>query len=58
MMTPIIGRDLFLLMEMNKFDLAKEYITYRYRRALVRKQNTTDESILGLIRNENCFSII
>ena len=41
------------LMEMNKFDLAKEYITYRYRRALVRKQNTTDESILGLIRNSN-----
>ena len=41
------------LMEMNKFDLAKEYITYRYRRALVRKQNTTDESILGLIRNNN-----
>jgi len=41
------------LMEMNKFDLAKEYITYRYRRALVRKSNTTDESILGLIRNKN-----
>ncbi len=41
------------LMEMNKFDLAKEYITYRYRRALVRKSNTTDESILGLIRNNN-----
>ena len=41
------------LMEMNKFDLAKEYIVYRYRRALVRKQNTTDESILGLIRNNN-----
>ena len=41
------------LMETNKFDLAKEYITYRYRRALVRKQNTTDESILGLIRNSN-----
>ena len=41
------------LMEMNKFDLAKEYITYRYRRALVRKANTTDESILGLIRNNN-----
>ena len=41
------------LMETNKFDLAKEYITYRYRRALVRKQNTTDQSILGLIRNEN-----
>ena len=41
------------LMEMNKFDLAKEYITYRYRRALIRKANTTDESILGLIRNNN-----
>lgn len=41
------------LMEMNKFDLAKEYITYRFRRALVRKANTTDESILGLIRNNN-----
>ena len=41
------------LMEIGKFDLAKEYIVYRYTRALVRKQNTTDESILGLIRNEN-----
>ncbi len=41
------------LMELNKYDLAKKYIVYRYTRALVRKQNTTDESILGLIRNEN-----
>ena len=41
------------LMEINKYELAKEYIVYRYTRALVRKQNTTDESILGLIRNEN-----
>ena len=41
------------LMELNRYDLAKEYIVYRYTRALVRKQNTTDESILGLIRNEN-----
>ena len=41
------------LMEINKYNLAKEYIVYRYTRALVRKQNTTDESILGLIRNEN-----
>ncbi len=31
----------------------KKYIVYRYTRALVRKSNTTDESILGLIRNEN-----
>ena len=41
------------LMELNKYELAKKYIVYRYTRALVRKQNTTDESILGLIRNEN-----
>ncbi len=41
------------LMEIEKYELAKKYIVYRYRRALVRKQNTTDETILGLIRNEN-----
>ncbi len=41
------------LMSLNKFALAKEYITYRYTRALVRKANTTDESILSLIKNAN-----
>ena len=41
------------LMDIGKHKLAKEYIVYRYNRALVRKSNTTDESILGLIRNEN-----
>ena len=41
------------LMEIGKYELSKRYIVYRYTRALVRKQNTTDESILGLIRNEN-----
>ena len=41
------------LMELGKFELSKKYIVYRYTRALVRKQNTTDESILSLIRNEN-----
>ncbi len=41
------------LMSMGKYELAKRYIVYRYTRALVRKQNTTDETILGLIRNEN-----
>jgi len=41
------------LMKINKYELAKKYIVYRYRRALVRKQNTTDESILGLIKNQN-----
>lgn len=41
------------LMEIGKYELSKKYIVYRYTRALVRKQNTTDESILGLIRNDH-----
>ena len=41
------------LMELGRYELAKKYIVYRYTRALVRKSNTTDESILGLIRNTN-----
>lgn len=41
------------LMDAGKFELAKQYIIYRYQRALVRKANTTDESILSLIRNSN-----
>ncbi len=41
------------LMEFGKFALAKAYIIYRYNRALVRKANTTDESILTLIKNSN-----
>jgi anaerobic ribonucleoside-triphosphate reductase len=41
------------IMELSKYELAKKYIVYRYTRALVRKQNTTDESILGLIRKTN-----
>ena len=41
------------LMSIGKYELAKKYITYRYRRMLVRKANTTDESILSLIKNSN-----
>ena len=41
------------LMAAGKYELAKAYIIYRYTRALVRKANTTDESILALIRNDN-----
>ena len=41
------------IMGLGKYPLAKEYITYRYTRALVRKSNTTDESILSLIKNTN-----
>ncbi|MBR5475115.1 MAG: anaerobic ribonucleoside-triphosphate reductase [Lachnospiraceae bacterium] len=41
------------LMDMGHFDLGKKYIIYRYSRALVRKANTTDDSILSLIKNSN-----
>jgi len=41
------------LMELEKYELAKHYIVYRYTRMLVRKSNTTDESILSLIKNNN-----
>ena len=41
------------LMALNKFALAKEYVTYRYTRELVRKSNTTDLSIKELIDGEN-----
>ena len=36
-----------------KYVLAKTYIIYRYSRELVRKANTTDESIMSLIKNSN-----
>ena len=41
------------LMELDKYELAKKYIVYRYTRALVRKSNTTDQSIKELIEGEN-----
>ena len=41
------------LMAYGKFTLAKTYIIYRYSRELVRKANTTDESIMSLIKNSN-----
>lgn len=41
------------LMADNKFILAKKYIIYRYQRDMVRKANTTDESIMSLIKNRN-----
>ena len=41
------------LMEDGKYILAKTYIIYRYTRELVRKANTTDDSILSLIKNSN-----
>ena len=41
------------LVKKNKYTLSKKYIIYRYQRELLRKANTTDESILKLIKNEN-----
>lgn len=41
------------LMELGKYQLAKKYITYRYTRELVRKANTTDQTIKELIEGEN-----
>lgn len=41
------------LMDDKKFILAKKYVIYRYTRELVRKANTTDESIMNLIQNRN-----
>jgi len=41
------------LMNRQVFSIARNYITYRYRRALVRKANSTDEQILSLIECNN-----
>lgn len=41
------------IMIRGRYELAKAYIIYRYNRALVRKANTTDDSILSLISNKN-----
>ena len=41
------------LMAKSAYVLAKAYITYRYKRALVRRANTTDEKILSLIECNN-----
>ncbi len=41
------------LMKHGNFPVTKAYITYRYKRMLVRKSNTTDESILSLIEANN-----
>ena len=43
----------YRLMALGKYALAKEYITYRYTRELVRTSNTTDLSIKELIDGES-----
>ena len=41
------------LMKVSAFSLARNYITYRYTRAVVRQSNTTDKQILSLIDCNN-----
>ncbi len=41
------------LMEQGHYELAKKYIVYRYNRALIRKANTTDQTIKELIDGES-----
>ena len=41
------------IMAQGAFDVAKNYITYRYTRSLVRQSNTTDEKIISLIECNN-----
>ncbi|MGP1402881.1 MAG: anaerobic ribonucleoside-triphosphate reductase [Catonella sp.] len=41
------------LMKTGKNEVARKYITYRYKRALVRQANTTDDQILSLIECDN-----
>ena len=41
------------LMNHRAFTVARNYITYRYKRALVRKSNSTDEQILSLLECNN-----
>ena len=41
------------LMELDKQELSKEYILYRYKRELIRKANTTDKKIKELVEGNN-----
>ncbi len=41
------------IMNQRAFSVARNYITYRYKRALVRKSNSTDEQILSLLEFDN-----
>ncbi len=41
------------IMAYRAFEVARKYITYRYKRALIRKSNSTDQQILSLIECSN-----
>ena len=41
------------IMMRNYYDVAKEYITFRYQRMLDRQKNTTDDKVLSLLQGQN-----
>ncbi|MBE6009759.1 MAG: anaerobic ribonucleoside-triphosphate reductase [Lachnospiraceae bacterium] len=41
------------IMNQRAFSVARNYITYRYKRALIRKSNSTDQQILTLLEYDN-----
>ena len=41
------------IMEMGAHEVAKKYITYRYKQNLLRQANTTDQQIMSLIESNN-----
>lgn len=41
------------IMDRKAFNVARKYVTYRYKRALIRKSNSTDDRILSLIECDN-----
>ena len=41
------------IMSYHKYELARKYITYRYKQSMLRQVNTTDEQILSLIECDN-----
>ena len=41
------------IMQNGAYEVAKLYITYRYRHQLLRKENTTDQQIMSLLEENN-----
>lgn len=41
------------IMKQGAYKIANNYITYRYKRELIRKSNTTDKQILSLLECDN-----
>ena len=44
-----------LLMASHRKDVARAYIQWRYKRSLIRRENTPDKDILSLIEGNNAY---